>query len=353
MALLWCRALFLPIKLTAALHHLLGLSILALLPWLPVQWGDNEAAGALLLFLPVWLAHACTPERSPRRLGFALLSMISFGALLALGSRGALIAALLAIPVVFMLGSAISRRCMIGLALQLGFGAVVIMVSAPGALGRIVDGFLLEDRLQGLTIHGVLSGRPSIWWHGATAAWDLPLGIGVGTFSTVIEQAYPTGTSAPAHAHQWMLQSGLELGWPGLLALMALWVTCGRVLVLSLCRSEPGSFERWANAGLAGSVTGFWIFGLADCLPPGNPSSLGTWSLLALLAHRPTAGRPARLLPRRVRRGCRWHPCSCLCSFSPRIGDIARRSVRCSPTPLGLISWPIWKLSRRPRAGFG
>jgi putative inorganic carbon (HCO3(-)) transporter len=91
------------------------------------------------------------------------------------------------------------------------------------------------------------------------------------------------------HAHNHLLQAAVDLGLPGAVAYMAIWVIAAR-LMAGAWRGAADQWERFTIAGIAASLLAYFIFGFTDVVPLGDPLGLLYWPLLALLvasAHLP------------------------------------------------------------------
>ncbi len=73
--------------------------------------------------------------------------------------------------------------------------------------------------------------------------------MGVGTFRRLVPLIYPYFLISPdtdiAHAHNHLLQVGLDLGLPGLISYVALWLLAGVMLWRSWRLGRTNGPERW------------------------------------------------------------------------------------------------------------
>ncbi len=203
------------------------------------RFQPNELAGIMLLFFP--LAVVLTSPRGAdgtRRLQAGLLALLFGGTLLATGSRGGFLALLAAAGAVLILERR-WRLLLLGLVLA---GALAASTS--------FDWLIHDGKAQGLTVDSLLTGRPEIWRRSLHAVADFSwTGIGIGTYSEVVPALYyPAGSASPEDAHSLVLQTALDLGVVGLLALAAIvwlafrqgWSAWRRAAVASRRRA-------WAN----------------------------------------------------------------------------------------------------------
>ena len=142
--------------------------------------------------------------------------------------------------------------------------------------------------------------RLELWQRAIQMLQDFPFtGIGMGQFEPVLHSLYmpmltPLGSYVP-HAHNFVLQLGLDLGLPGALAFLALLVGFFR----ALWRVYRGTDSRELHAaavGLAAGLASFLVYGLTDAIVVGSRGAIVMWLFLGLGAAlaripRPTAPR--------------------------------------------------------------
>ncbi len=238
------------------------------------RFADNELAGIMLLFLPlaVVLAGSRALPRS-RRLQAGLLTLLFAGTLLATGSRGGLLA-MLATGGLVLIAERRWRLLLLGL----------VITGAWAASGPI-DWLIYDGKVQGLTLDSLLTGRPEIWRRSMHAVADFSwTGIGIGSFPAIVPALYyPPGTRPLEDAHSLPIQTALDLGVFGLLAMTAIvWLAFSRAY--SARRRLGAAPERRAWAlGLFASLSAFVLFNLADAVAPGSPGSLPFFLLLGLI----------------------------------------------------------------------
>jgi putative inorganic carbon (HCO3(-)) transporter len=131
-----------------------------------------------------------------------------------------------------------------------------------------------------------LQGRLEIWHRSWRALRDHALtGIGFDTLVPVIHARYPTfylkANGDFTHAHNHLLQVGLDLGVPGLVAYLALLTGYGWALA-GVVRRAPSRWLRALALGLLLGMVGMMLFGVADTLELGQESSLLFWINLGL-----------------------------------------------------------------------
>lgn len=259
-------------------------SIIAILDFLPTV-NPNELAGILCWVVPLLLA--CTvgfwsPLWQTRRWSHKLLLAIMFlllvfntSLLIASRSRGGLLAVL------------ISLLVMLAIKFQWGRWLLLIIVIAVIALGLFVDlGPLLEGDVQAGIDLG-LNGRLEIWSRALYGLADFPFtGMSMNGFRHVVHILYPLFTIPPntdiGHAHNQLLQAGLDLGFLGLIAYLAIWVLSAALLWIGWRQTRNRSYQVLL-VGLSGSLMAGWIFGILDAIALGARPGFLWWMLLALV----------------------------------------------------------------------
>lgn len=265
--------------------------------WLPDRSADipgavggvinqNELAGALAWIAP--LALACLLGLGKKLWGRkrSLFFLI-------------LVVCLLTIPVLF---ATVSRG---GILAFCGGAVIVVAFFSPLrwrvvlGIGIIIVGFMLVafgmNPLNQDIVGDVLglTGRMEIWSRAILAIDDFPLtGMGFNSFRRVIQVLYPLFAIPEdidlAHAHNHLLQVALDVGLPGLIAYLSIWIIsagllweAGRKLVRH-GRTDHSSYT--LIAGLAGSLVSGWLFGIFDAIALGSRPSFLWWMLIGLTA---------------------------------------------------------------------
>ena len=147
-----------------------------------------------------------------------------------------------------------------------------------------------------------LAGRQEVWSRALYMTQDFPFsGIGLGTFDLVQPLLYPFFLSAGLvhHAHNLFLQVAVDLGLPGLIAYLALWLGCFHgtwqaYRALSAPRNpisetNPSSEHAppWLSSlalGLLGSQTAMTLHGLLDTPVWSNKLAFLPWFAFGLSA---------------------------------------------------------------------
>lgn len=260
----------------------------------------NEVAGVLLWLAPlsiavaagmlVELAHTLR-QRWGRMVLICLAALLSAvfitGVLILTQSRSGLLGLAAGIFfVVFMLLKQ-QRRALLSLAaLSLAVLFFVISLIQSQERWRLLL-YQVTGTSSGNLSTVALSGRPHIWQRALYGIQDFAFtGMGMGTFREVMPVVYPIfnlGDKDVAHAHNHLLQAGLDLGIPGLVAYLALWVGAGAMLWKVLC-NDAAYHSRVLAIGLAGCLLAYFIYGLTDAVALGARPGFLFWILLGLIA---------------------------------------------------------------------
>ena len=286
----------------------------------------NEVAGALLWVLPVCLALSalwliCLGRLRgrlglPRAVGLVVSTWVATlliaGVLTLTRSRGAYAA--LGVSLLLMLFVVLPRRQR-----QLLAGAMAIALIGFAVVAQQAGGLTVWDSLAGPTgtseptaVVDTVEARLAIWSRAVYGIEDFMLtGMGMNTFRHVIRDQYPLSPVGPrldiAHAHNEYLQAALDLGLPGLVAFLALyvgafwmlweiWVTSSETDRDGLSvTSFSGTLRRTLALGLGGGLVAHMIYGLTDAVALGAKPGLLFWMLLGLIAglHIQMRKRPA------------------------------------------------------------
>lgn len=248
-------------------------------------FSPNQLAGSLLYVLPLALALGLGGLRRRQWLAVAALAV-----------------AVAIMGTVFLLTQ--SRAGFVGLAVSLAvlvlapwkWGRYLLVASALLAVAAVlllpIGDLLLQadDATRAALVEGGvnMAGRFEIWGQALYAIQDFPFtGPGLGMFRHIAPLLYPSSMIPPsfdiAHAHNFFLQTALDFGIPGLIALLALYmaafVQCGRLY-------RDGSafpLARYWAIGLLAALIGQAVYSLADAVAMGSKTNLAFWWLLALV----------------------------------------------------------------------
>jgi len=265
----------------------------------------NELAGALLWVIPLvgLLAVFCmirfqqvVAATNIRWAVAALVGTISvtglmLATLILTQSRAAYLGFLVAIPAtIIVLFRGKFRWWVFGI----GLGMLLVFV---GILYWVRPDFILN--FNRLLVLNTLNSRVEIWSRALLGLQDFALtGIGLNTFRTIAPTLYPFLTIESgrdiAHAHNEFLQAGLDLGLPGLLAFVGLYLGAFWMIreigargqfSLKLKRVRHLRVEgRYLTIGLGASLLAHLVFGLTDAVALGAKPGILFWMLLGLIA---------------------------------------------------------------------
>ena len=252
----------------------------------------NAVGGALTMFLPLQLVVAIGPrpawakaygpmsEETYRKARFLLLLGFVFTAsVLALTQlRGAWLGLCVAAIMISMGLARRFRMVIAGAAATIG-ALVSILWSRwhPDALMLVVGPGFRED----------LAGRMELWSRAIYGIQDFAItGMGMNTFRRVMPVLYPTFLTSPdvdvAHAHNHLLQAALDLGIPGLVAYLAIWLGSAWLLI-GAYRWSGDRGTRRTTAALAAGLVAYFVFGLGDAIALGAKVGVFFWIDLALI----------------------------------------------------------------------
>jgi putative inorganic carbon (HCO3(-)) transporter len=250
----------------------------------------------------------------------AVTAVIVLGTFLLSQSRGGYLG--LAATGLLMLGFILPRRTRLfywsGLAVALALSAgLAWQYGAEGVLTGLFGGTSGRDGALSLN---TLEGRVELWSRALYGLQDFPFtGMGMNAFRTVVHVLYPLFLVGPdvdvGHAHNEFLQAGLDLGIPGLIAFLALYL--GAFWMVSAVRSTRGGFNGGANeatgapgprsrllsaafdlpsspfrsartlktvaVGLGGGLLAHMLYGLTDAVALGAKPGVLFWMLLGLI----------------------------------------------------------------------
>ena len=175
------------------------------------------------------------------------------------------------------------------LAIRFRWGKSLLVLLTLGAiiLGLYIDlGAIIVGGVPGGDDFG-LQGRLEIWSRALYGLADFPLtGMGMNGFRQVVHILYPLFSISPTfdlgHAHNHLLQAGLDLGFLGLVAYLVLWINSCALLWISWIKSDRQS-DRVFIVGLIGSLTAGWVFGIFDAIALGAKPSFLWWLIIGLL----------------------------------------------------------------------
>jgi putative inorganic carbon (hco3(-)) transporter len=165
-------------------------------------------------------------------------------------------------------------------------GAVVVVCAVVLLFGPTT---ILDVILANATLGGI-DGRLEVWSRAVYMIQDFPFtGVGMGSYGRTADLLYPFFLYAPgtsSHAHNLFLQIAVDLGVPGLVAWLAIWILMFNV-TLSLYRHGRARQDGWAGglgAALLCSQMALVSHGMLDAVTWGmvKPAPL-VWVLWGLI----------------------------------------------------------------------
>ncbi len=269
----------------------------------------NVIAGTFLWFIPIYLSvsayaliHIHTlmswigKWKTTFLVGAILAStIISGGVLILTQSRSAylgLFITILALPLFLIKKN--SFRLIYTLAIAVGITNIVFWG------GKTIENVanLNQTGLTGLSLNS-LQGRLELWSRAITMIKDFPLtGVGMGGFKFIIPTLYPLFSISPdviiPHAHNEFLVVAGELGIPGLISFIAVYICCfsmtmdtlNKLTQLNLknpFRQKEWLFFRFAIFGLACGLMAHMFYGFADAVFLAAKPSFIFWVVIGLI----------------------------------------------------------------------
>ncbi len=268
------------------------LPLLVRLPGSEEGFSPNQLGGALVWLIPlalslvVWSLGAEGSSIKRRRwlVGSALAGAFMLGTLLLTQSRGSWLG--LSVGVLLLMWAAGLWGRVVAV-VGLGLGVAGLTWIGPQRLGEMLFG---SGATATRFVAGGLSlqGRVEIWSRALYGIQDFPFtGMGMNMFRRVVHILYPLFLVSPdkdiAHAHNEFLQAALDLGIPGLVAFIALYLLAFWVL-FQVGRRAPDPFHRALALGLAGGLLAHMVYGMTDAVALGAKPGFVWWVLLALSA---------------------------------------------------------------------
>jgi O-antigen ligase len=323
-----CVGAFVAAGAGLAIIGLLGTSGSAKMPWLGqisvrLPWlirdipgaeqgfNANAVAGSLALFLPLQIALLAAgasrslwphPDARRRRIVVtliqALVLLVTAVGLLVMQSRGAFLG-LLCATVAFLCWHGRRTR----MAALTVVGVAIIATTAFGP-ERVYDLVSNQADSAGRTwsgLAGTVSTREQLWARGILGIQDFPVtGMGMNVFRSLVPIRYPIldaplGTDV-VHAHNHLLQAGLDLGIIGLVAYSSLWLLAA-TLLYEVYRGADDRTYRAMAGGLGAGLIAHFVFNMTDVIPLGSKVGVFFWVTLALVVSVHRLAQPPRASP--------------------------------------------------------
>ncbi len=210
-------------------------------PWATFFY-PNTYAGFLVLAIPAAIGSALDLARISRPMAAfrAATAALAASALLATGSKGGWLAALVSVAAFLLIARYRNRgsgRVPVALALALLVG----LVAAAPALARA-----LAPRSESAAVR-------SVYWDAAVAAWkERPLaGVGLDNFEDHYPRLKDDRQEETRHVHNDYLQALAELGIPGLLGILGLLAGAGLAAIRRLEGPPAPAAEPWPRTLVA------------------------------------------------------------------------------------------------------
>lgn len=271
----------------------------------PDGFHPNQVAGALIWMLPLLLALLWTYRsgplpllppawHGPARTLFLLALLLIGGTMLLTQSRSGYIGLLCGVAALVVLPR---RRLLLGALAALAAAALAAPLVGPPLLAAYSSVDALQST-QALSVD-TLQGRLELWSRAVTAIGDFPLtGVGIGLFREVQPALYPLLNLEPefdiGHAHNHLLNAALDLGLPGLVAYLALWLGAAAMARRAL-RGAPDRGMDALALGLSAGLVAVFAYSMTDMIALGAKPGLLMWLVFGLLfcLYRLSLGPPA------------------------------------------------------------
>jgi len=242
----------------------------------------NVIAGSLVILLPVALAVLLFAGKQLHWLERVLtgLAIVGMAAILVLTlSRGA------------WLTTGVALAILVTLRWRYGWLGSILVAAAGGGLIYLVGAQQVLMFLLSTSTLPDGGSRLEFWARALHMIQDFPFtGIGMGSFTPVADLLYPFYNAAAhslSHAHNLFLQIAVDLGLPGLIAWLAIFIT---MVALSwrLVRLGKTSGDGWLaglGAGLLCSQVALAVHGMFDAVTWGmvRPAPI-VWALWGMIA---------------------------------------------------------------------
>jgi putative inorganic carbon (hco3(-)) transporter len=256
------------------------------LPGAQAGFSPNETAGALEWFVPlawaltVWMIRRPIEglQKAYKWAGLApgLVAIVTTITMILTQSRGGLIGLMVGLLLLLFMAGRAGRLMVWGMTVA---AIVVIVWLGPVSVWGTVTN-------EGTTLTTV-SGRVEVWSRALYGIQDFPFtGMGMNAFRRVVPVLYPLFLISPeediSHAHNHLLQAALDLGIPGLIAYLAMWLLAATMAVQTW-RSRAPSIQRVLALGASAGLLAHFVYGMTDVVALGAKPGVFWWWLLALL----------------------------------------------------------------------
>ena len=242
----------------------------------------NEVGGVLVMFVPftamLVIQEAGHPRRSWLRIALYVLAFAcTLMATLVTQSRSAMLGLL------FGLLSLSAWNRWWG---RVVFVATIMLFAWLAWTGQLEPLLQASGLVAPMTEFDTLNGRVQVWQRALYFIAQAPLtGIGLNHFRVAVPAFWPL--SSPlihgdlGHAHNQFLQAAVELGLPGLIAYLSIWLGLLWRAITRL-RSSASPIDRRAAMGAASGLLAFFVYGIFDTVALGARASFPLWLFMAL-----------------------------------------------------------------------
>ncbi len=263
----------------------------------------NELAGALVWCIPLWFSLTIALSARHTELSEMLGTWKTRLALVGLAGTALFLLAILVLTQ--------SRGGYLGLAAGIAL-IVFVIVAWRWRVVMLASGILVltagmiffsmnlstpsDDPTSALSPESVTStweGRTEVWSRAVYGIQDFPFtGMGMNTFRRVVHVLYPLFLVGPdvdlAHAHNELLQAALDLGVPGLIAFVALYlgatVMLWQIWTQAQATLNDAFVVRAVVLGLGAGLFAHLVYGMTDAVTLGSKPGVLFWMILGLIA---------------------------------------------------------------------
>lgn len=248
--------------------------------WNSEGFNANMSGGVLALFwapsvVLIWAGYNWQ-QRDLAKLVTVGLSVL----LLLTQARGALVGVLVALPVITLLHS---RRWLWVWAVAGAIGgAGVFYLGGPD---MVLESILGQGDVLG---DSSLQSRQELWERAIYIIRDFPLtGVGLGMVEPVVKLLYPNFIVYPEanfkHVHNIYLQAGAELGLPGLIAHLSLYLLLLYLLLRRVLDYRMTGYYQALALGLLGTLITFLAHGFFEVIIYAPRAAIIVWGLFGLM----------------------------------------------------------------------
>lgn len=240
----------------------------------------NELAGVLCWIIPILAALVFGLGRDlwqgKKLLLLILLGMLLFTTVILLGtqSRGGIGALFGSLFIMLAISKRWGRILLVIILL-----VVIFLFFYFGLDSLLTDSSSASDAIG-------IDGRLEIWSRALYGLADFPFtGMSMNGFRRVVHILYPLFLISPdtdlGHAHNHLLQAGLDLGILGLISYLGIWLLSFGLLYKSWqpLKKHP---QHALIIGISGSLAAGWLFGMLDAIALGARPGFIWWLLLAV-----------------------------------------------------------------------